>query len=250
MFLENGFNDFLSKPIDIYRLYKLMERWVPKGKRVQSGRRARESDSPPETGLQIEGLDVFHGLAATGGTAEGYVKVLELYCRDAEKRIDILSSVPDESGLAAFITQVHALKSASASIGAAEISRLAAELEEAGKDGRMDFIRRNLAAFSDNLSALVGRIRPALAEYGHSGENPENAGESGSAYREALSRLRDALLTEDVGRVDALFKELEAMPVCSKTKETLAAAAGLALTSEFKNAAGLIDGLIKEGFDE
>jgi CheY-like chemotaxis protein len=36
MFLENGFNDFLSKPIEIPRLYKLMERWIPKERRVKA----------------------------------------------------------------------------------------------------------------------------------------------------------------------------------------------------------------------
>jgi CheY-like chemotaxis protein len=32
MFLENGFNDFLSKPIDISRLNEILEHWIPKGK--------------------------------------------------------------------------------------------------------------------------------------------------------------------------------------------------------------------------
>ncbi|MDR1580043.1 MAG: response regulator [Synergistaceae bacterium] len=36
MFLENGFNDFLSKPIEIPRLYKLVEKWVPEEKRVRA----------------------------------------------------------------------------------------------------------------------------------------------------------------------------------------------------------------------
>ena len=32
MFLENGFNDFLSKPIDTIRLNIVLEKWVPKEK--------------------------------------------------------------------------------------------------------------------------------------------------------------------------------------------------------------------------
>ena len=32
MFLENGFNDFLSKPIDIIQLNAILERWIPKEK--------------------------------------------------------------------------------------------------------------------------------------------------------------------------------------------------------------------------
>jgi FixJ family two-component response regulator len=32
MFLENGFNDFLSKPIDTVKLDELLRRWIPKDK--------------------------------------------------------------------------------------------------------------------------------------------------------------------------------------------------------------------------
>jgi CheY-like chemotaxis protein len=33
MFLQNGFNDFLSKPIDTIKLNAVLEKWIPKGKR-------------------------------------------------------------------------------------------------------------------------------------------------------------------------------------------------------------------------
>ncbi|GBU23492.1 sensor kinase [Fibrobacteria bacterium R8-3-H12] len=34
MFLSNGFNDFLSKPIDIVKLNSILEKWIPKEKQV------------------------------------------------------------------------------------------------------------------------------------------------------------------------------------------------------------------------
>jgi hypothetical protein len=123
---------------------------------------------------------------------------------------------------------------------------MAAKLEKAGLNSEFDSIEAELNTFYESLSALVGKIKLALAEYAHSSENV-NDGERGFAYREALPRLRDALLTENVGRVDALLKELETMSLDSKTKETLSEVAVLALTSEFENAAGMIEGLIKVG---
>jgi CheY-like chemotaxis protein len=33
MFLNNGFNDFLSKPIDIIKLNSILEKWIPKEKK-------------------------------------------------------------------------------------------------------------------------------------------------------------------------------------------------------------------------
>ncbi|MDR0648643.1 MAG: response regulator [Synergistaceae bacterium] len=246
MFLEHGFNDFLSKPIEIHRLYELIERWVPREKRVKPEGRTCDYLPVSETDLRIEGLNTSRGLAATGGTAEGYIKVLELYCRDAAKRLEILSSAPDGKSLTPFTTQVHALKSASASIGAENISRLAAELEEAGKKGRIDLIEAEMPTFREHLSGLVSQIRLALAEYTRDNENGADGRVSDPAYQEALSRLRNALLAENVGDADALLEGLGAMPIGSKAKETLSAVAGLVLTSEFEDAASMIDGLIKE----
>jgi CheY-like chemotaxis protein len=37
MFLENGFNDYLSKPIEIAKLHDLISRWIPPEKRVKLG---------------------------------------------------------------------------------------------------------------------------------------------------------------------------------------------------------------------
>jgi DNA-binding response OmpR family regulator len=33
MFLENGFNDYISKPIELSALSEIMERWVPREKK-------------------------------------------------------------------------------------------------------------------------------------------------------------------------------------------------------------------------
>jgi HPt (histidine-containing phosphotransfer) domain-containing protein len=177
---------------------------------------------------------------------EGYIKVLETYCRDAEKRLEILSGMPDGIGLALFTTQVHALKSASASIGASEISRMAAELEEAGKNGDTDFIGKNLAAFRENLSGLVGRIKPALAEYAHSGENVTNPGESGPAFRETLSRLRDALEAEDIGEANGILDEIANISLDRDMARALSSVSDHMLVSELKEAALIVDDLLRD----
>ncbi|MDR2499878.1 MAG: response regulator, partial [Treponema sp.] len=37
MFLEQGFSDFLAKPIDVSKLDEILERWIPAGKRLKGG---------------------------------------------------------------------------------------------------------------------------------------------------------------------------------------------------------------------
>jgi HPt (histidine-containing phosphotransfer) domain-containing protein len=188
----------------------------------------------------------------TGGKEVGYKKVLESFCQDAWERLEILSKTPDEAALPLFITQVHALKSASASVGADEISHLAADLEDAGNNRSIDFIEARLATFRESLSLLVYRIKQALESYRSDSQNEMNFEKTNSAsnstYSEILLRLSDALRAENVGQADALLEELGAMPIGPETKEKLLTVAGLVLTSDFKDAAVMIDGLVKEHF--
>jgi signal transduction histidine kinase/HPt (histidine-containing phosphotransfer) domain-containing protein/ActR/RegA family two-component response regulator len=247
MFLQNGFNDYLAKPIEIPKLTEMMERWVPKEKKVKRERRPRGSADPSETGIEIEGLDAVKGLLMTGGTVERYRKVLEAYCRDAGKRLEILSVAPDGSGLASFTTQVHALKSASASIGAAEISRLAAKLEEAGRRGDIAAISGMLDGFRDALSGLVGQILHALPP---KKEDPGGARsgvpEGGTAAGAVLLRLSEAMEAEDVGAADGLLNELKDTPFGREAGGLLSDLSDCLLLSDFKAAARALGAFLEK----
>jgi signal transduction histidine kinase/CheY-like chemotaxis protein/HPt (histidine-containing phosphotransfer) domain-containing protein len=245
MYLENGFNDYLSKPIEINKLNELMERWVPAEKRAKAEGRETYAAAAHETNLVINGINTAYGLAATGGTEGGYLKVLETFCKDAAARLEILREAPDEKNIASFATQVHALKSASASIGAAGLSEEAARLEVAGKRGDIAAISEGLPNFREHLSATVERIRAALP--------PENSGDrrGGSPLLDkgALFPLKYALETEDIREIDRIMKELDASQFGDETGNIVRAIADKVLTSEFKEAARIIGDFMNSGAD-
>jgi hypothetical protein len=74
-----------------------------------------------------------------------------------------LQNMPDTASLLRFITHVHAIKSASASIGATEVSAYAEQLEVAGMVTDTDFIRENLPTFAKHLAELINNIAAFLA---------------------------------------------------------------------------------------
>jgi signal transduction histidine kinase/CheY-like chemotaxis protein/HPt (histidine-containing phosphotransfer) domain-containing protein len=182
MFLQNGFNDYLAKPIEMARLDDVLRTWIPAEKQEPAGlpspkpvTEARDNpvsaaDSRPgqkilpsaASPIFIEGVDTGRGITMIGGSEGVYREILGLYCKDVEDRIDILKKAPDAEGLSLFVTQVHALKSASANIGAALVSEEAALLEAAGKKEDMAAIAEYLDRFRENLITLTGRIRKAI----------------------------------------------------------------------------------------
>jgi len=259
MFIEKGFNDFLSKPIDISKLDEAIDRWMPKEKR--DARKSAASSGVNEKGqrggnpkdgysnniggpalagagtITIPGVDTVKGIAMTGATLAAYKQVLTIFCKDTEDRMSLLQKTPEAAALPAFITYVHALKSASASIGAAEISALAAELEKAGNGGDMAFINERLPAFARRLGELTENIRAALQLNKTAVDSSLPIIDHSSLFEE----LADALKTQNVPDIDRIIAALGEKPLDIKTKEALDKISDDVLMTEFENALKTID---------
>jgi CheY-like chemotaxis protein/HPt (histidine-containing phosphotransfer) domain-containing protein len=136
----------------------------PKERRAMCKTENNDGNPTPEPKplAPIPGVDTAKGITMTGGKEEFYRRVLELYLKDALERLPRLQTVPEKDALKTFITQVHSLKSASASIGAAELSAEAAALEAAGKSENLVFIKDNLRGFTEHLTEMTENIRTAL----------------------------------------------------------------------------------------
>ncbi|MDR3145336.1 MAG: response regulator [Treponema sp.] len=247
MFLEKGFNDYLAKPIEMFRLNKILERWIPAEKQAAKPRGKTERDRVDRcypSIAPIPGIDTGRGLMLCGGSVENYRKILSLYRKDAETRLAQLEKLPAEGNISLFVTQVHALKSASANIGAIGLSEQAARLEKAGEAGDIGFIEERLNRFCADLEAITRAIHAAL-EQDSQGEEPSGGQEHISgAELAALLRLREALLMEHIGRIDALLSELSALPLGRALQNCLDNVSDKALVSEFKEAARMVDELI------
>jgi HPt (histidine-containing phosphotransfer) domain-containing protein len=183
MFLANGFSDYLAKPIEMNKLDEIMARWIPMNKRVK--RLDRESAYTngsfsvpiPENSktvasaakmeiVPIDGVDVRQGMENTNSFSwNSYRDVLALYCQDATTRLEVIRTVPvdgDPNGLASLANQFRAIKSASASIGAADLAKQAGALEDAAKQNDPAFVRQELSVFRTELEALTSRIQTII----------------------------------------------------------------------------------------
>jgi signal transduction histidine kinase/CheY-like chemotaxis protein/HPt (histidine-containing phosphotransfer) domain-containing protein len=250
MFIEKGFSDFLAKPIDVSKLDEIITRWIPKEKRekkvVDSGQLVVDSEdrsstsNDPNYQLTIPGVDVQKGIAMTGGTLSSYKQILSLFRKDAQERLSLLRQMPDTGVLTAFITQVHALKSASASLGAAEVSTKAARLETAGRVGDMAFIEENLSGFTQLLEELIKGIDAALNE---DADAPSGI-ESSPLPVSELNELVSALKTQSTSDIDRLLDELDQKTLSAETRTAVEKISDAVLMAEFDNALGIIDGLL------
>jgi len=169
MFIGSGFNDYISKPIDVSKLNEILDHWIPKEKKETGSKNCDpESISPLPTTHSllpvIPNVDTAKGVAMLRGRMDIYKKVLSMFCEDVDARLAQLQTMPEADTLPTFIIQVHSLKSVTASIGAQEVSSHAAGLEAAGKAADMTFIREHLPDFTVQLAELGKNIRVALSD--------------------------------------------------------------------------------------
>jgi signal transduction histidine kinase/CheY-like chemotaxis protein len=253
MFLEMGFNGYLSKPIEIAKLDETIARWIPEEKKVKNGGTVRREAAVEDAGFVISGVDVPQGIAATGGTVSGYRKVLSTFRKDAEERLAFLKNFNaeiDTEKLALFTTQVHALKGASATLGAAEVSAEAARLEAAGKAKDAAAISKALPGFIERLAALAENIASALkitaanqgfegaevSQNAQRGESVESSSSVSSVVESLLSELASALEARDFENIDRLLAELENEKLDAETAEKVGAVSDAVLLAEYEKA--------------
>jgi len=153
MFLKNGFNDFLSKPIEIKKLNAVLEKWIPKGQKNV----ITHNDTGPKS-IMIDGLDVEQGIKLSGGSYEFYLEILAVFYEDGIQKIDEINDCIANNKMADYPIYVHALKSAATNIGAGRLAEAAGALEAAGARGDINYIQTHNTNFLADLKIFLTEL--------------------------------------------------------------------------------------------
>ncbi len=147
-FLREGFDDYLSKPIESDKLEEALIKYLPKDKveitRVEEGAapadEEREEESAyPEYLDELEKINVNEGLKNCG-SVDSYLSILKVYYESAEMTRDNIETAYNTKNIKDYTSYVHSLKSTSRTIGATELSKLSEMLEKAGNEHDVDTI--------------------------------------------------------------------------------------------------------------
>jgi signal transduction histidine kinase/HPt (histidine-containing phosphotransfer) domain-containing protein/FixJ family two-component response regulator len=199
MFLSCGFSDFLSKPIDTAKLNIILEKWLPDLKREKVSAETKAAEAP-EAEMQIDGIDTKKGIFMTGGTLENYVQALAAFRRDGLAKIGEIKVILGTGSYHLYTTCVHALKSASASIGADALSEQAAALEAAGRQQDTSFIGLRNPEFLASLEMLLEHIGAALDGI----KEHTGAVVDFDAFESEFCKLKAALDAYDFGAINEI----------------------------------------------
>lgn len=153
MFLQEGFNDFLAKPIDLNRLNAILEKYV------LSIRNKNTVGAPPiintEKTEPVNLIDFDAGIRQFAGDKNAYIGVLETYVGDMRKKENEINDVLLRKDLSLFTTYVHAVKGASFGVRADKLARFAGELEMDGRQKKLNEINKKIDTFFNDLREVV-----------------------------------------------------------------------------------------------
>ena len=211
MFLREGMSDFVAKPIEIRDVMVKIRKWLPEDKIKDVKMAAGEEKPGEQEELKLDGIDVEAGIALSGNI-EVYKKILTDYYEVIEKKADLIEHYKNTGDIKAYTIEVHALKSASKLIGAAELSEKAAWLEKCGHD-------ENLAPIEAETEELLRKYRsyiPVLAPFAKINVVSEKHEISEQELAGKLETLVEALDDFDIDLAGAILEELRS---CSFSEE-------------------------------
>jgi len=164
LFLENGFQAYLSKPIDIIRLDQILNQWVrdkKKEKELKETALDTKPESPVKSGVKIKkylipGVNTADALERFDDDDEVYFQVLKSYITYNPRQLETLKTAGEDHE--AYRLAAHSMKGSSRNIGAEEIGSRAELLEKAAIHEDWDYINAVNGDFIKAAEKLIEDI--------------------------------------------------------------------------------------------
>lgn len=208
-YLKEGFQDYLTKPIDADKFESMLIEYLPDNvvyltqEQNVSGEGGEENEaeiSMMESKLSGVGFNVRNGLKYMGNDLDLYGKVLQDFHLILKEKEDSLKDFLKKRDMPGYAIIVHSLKGNARNVGADDLADEAFELEKMSKAGQLE----DVEVRSPILFNLMKNMRKDLKVYLDS----ENKGDKESADSKEETKLKISdddwkqALRELAGRLD------------------------------------------------
>ena len=228
-YLAEGFDDYLTKPIDSAKLEEMLLEYLPKyklhapGKEIDEGDDIALDDEPklPEFLEYIGEINTDAGITNCG-SIDGYITALKTYADMIGDHADETERFWQAGDIANATIKIHAMKSTSRIIGAVEIGEFAQSLENAGKAGDAETLGAHIGELLKRCRALGQQLSPLL-------DKPEEAEDeslpliSEEELHEAYALIKEANEAFQFENVSEIAESLKGYRIPDAEKERVKA---------------------------
>lgn len=165
-YMEAGFDEYLTKPIESAKLEMIIRKLLPENlvELVDEELSNETEDNPVIGKLRETGyVDVDAGIASTGGS-DAYVSVVKNFVNTAATRAEAIHNYFMHKDYKNYTIQVHALKSSARFVGDMALSKLAEEMESCGNSLKTDIIEEKTPILLENYEKLAGNLASLIED--------------------------------------------------------------------------------------
>ena len=215
--LAEGFDAYLGKPMEVDKLEQMLLEFVPadcirwemenqkEDQKADLSHENQEEEQRKRLQEHLKGVDIDVGLQNCGNQMETYMEVLQITLRHGWEQLKLLKTLQEEKNYEDYTIKVHALKSTAANIGAGELSELAKEQEQMGKQGKYEQIDLGISYLLEKYEELLNCIGGLFPKQ-ESGEKEAITEQQVQDIKEELLRLTYEF---DMERMEKILDEAE-----------------------------------------
>ena len=238
LYIDEGFNDYISKPVDTVRLEQILLEYLPekliiKGEDTNIPSQEEEQNASVNVEIPVDeekkeevveespfknipGID-YEAAVTNCGIEDTFVQALEIFYNTLDKKADEIEDYQRENDIKNYTVKVHALKSAARLVGALELSADAKYLEECGD-------KNDVAEIEAKTPALLKKYRSykdVLAKvFGKNDEPDMSLPEISKAdLQEMYSLIKGFAADFDLDSIDKMIEETKNFRIPESERE-------------------------------
>lgn len=204
MFIKEGMDDFVSKPIELPKMIDILKKWLVAKEEI------KRSEKNTERMLQKNGLPLIQDIdtdeaLSNSGSVEMFWRFAELFYQTIDSRAEMIKRYAKHGDIKNYVIEVHTLKSSAKLIGAKKLIGISEQLEKAGKDKDLNVIANQTETLLDNFKQYKGILEPFMNERG-------KVSKKIISKNELVEKLNDVLIALeefDIDKVEKMISELE-----------------------------------------
>jgi len=215
-YMEEGFDEFLPKPVDYVKLEEMIKELLDDSLISEVSCADTANTKSKETVNvefpMVEGLDwKFAGIHFRDN--QDLFDMITLFTQslefDAKELESLLNDITSEQGRKEYCTKVHSMKNSAATIGIIPLAGMAKVLEDAARGDDVNVLEAMTPVFLEYWRAYKEKLAP----FANTATGEENEKKPASEYadeiREIFEKIREAATDMDIDELDSLKSRLD-----------------------------------------
>lgn len=222
MFLEKGFQDYISKPMNIKVLERTLLQYLPK----EFISYVDKNNPKVSLGkvISIPNVDVEKGIENYGNSRVRYIQILKYIYDDGAGQIERMKLQLQKGAYDEFHFEVHALKGLANGIGAYKLGDFSKRMELAARENNYSYVDDNFEGLINLYEMLLANIKYVLLENGVALEDHIEISDkvlSKAEFKERLNQLVQSLDMMEQQEAERQINELLATRLEDRERKIL-----------------------------